>query len=251
MPLEKIPVILLTGIGIHISYTTPTPPTPVNERRMRDLVDINWTLMCMKASDFAIRILNTPKWLTSTKTAYWMYAIIEFCIIVAGTMKSTSWSKRVVTLLLPNGKHPDCIKLTPTTTFATILIVLGTAIRIWSFREMGRHFTFHVTLLKNHKLVTTGPYNIVRHPAYTGAIFVLVGNVIWYTARGSWLRESMVYQMKLSLLFIAPVMLITLLLFSYILRRMPTEDAMMKREFGKDWDEWAKAVPYRLFPGIL
>ena len=180
-----------------------------------------------------------------------MYAIIEFCIIVAGTMESTSWSKGVVTLLLPNGKHPDCIKLTPTTTFATSLIVLGAAIRIWCFREMGRHFTFHVTLLKNHKLITTGPYNIVRHPSYTGAIFLSVGNMIWYTARGSWLRESMIYQIKLSWLFITPVMLSNLLGLSVILRRTPVEDAMMKREFGKDWDEWVKAFPYRLFPEVL
>ena len=180
-----------------------------------------------------------------------MYAVIEFCIIVAGTMKSTSWSKGVVALLLPNGKHPDCIELTPTTAFATSLIVLGAAIRIWCFREMGRHFTFHVTLLENHKLVTTGPYNIVRHPSYTGNIFLLVGNVIWYTARGSWLRESMVYRMKLSWLFIAPVMLGILLSFFAIPRRMSAEDTMLKREFGKNWDDWEKAVPYRLFPGIL
>ena len=61
----------------------------------------------------------------------------------------------------------------------------------------------------------------------------------------------MIYQIKLSWLFITPVMLITILPSLLGLWRMPVEDAMMKREFGKDWDEWAKAVPYRLFPGIL
>ena len=80
---------------------------------------------------------------------------------------------------------------------------------------------------------------------------MIVGNVIWYTSRGSWLRESMVYQMKLSWLFIAPVMLGTFLGLSTILRRVPVEDAILKREFGKEWDDWKKAVPYRLLPGIL
>ena len=60
MPLEKIPAILLTGIGIHIAYTPPTPLTPKNERRMGDPVSIKWGAMFMKASDLAIRILNTP-----------------------------------------------------------------------------------------------------------------------------------------------------------------------------------------------
>ena len=58
--LEKMPAILITGIGIHISYTTPTPLTPKNERRMGDPVSIKWGTVFMKASDFAIRILNTP-----------------------------------------------------------------------------------------------------------------------------------------------------------------------------------------------
>ena len=61
----------------------------------------------------------------------------------------------------------------------------------------------------------------------------------------------MIYQMKLSWLFIAPVMLCTLLCFFAVPRRMSAEDAMLKREFGKNWDEWEKVVPYRLFPGIL
>ena len=36
-----------------------------------------------------------------------------------------------------------------------------------------------------------------------------------------------------------------------ILRRIPVEDAMLKKHFGKDWNEWAKATPYRLIPGVL
>ena len=177
--------------------------------------------------------------------------MIELCIILAGTTKSESiWSKQVTTLLLPNGQHPDCIRLTPTTAFAMILVVLSTAIRHWCFRVMGRHFTFHVTLLKDHKLITTGPYNIVRHPAYTGVIFLIIGLSIWYTAPGSWLRESMIYQMKIYWMLLAPVILSIFLSLSCVSHRMSEEDAILKRGFGKEWDEWAKAVPYRLFPGI-
>ena len=153
-------------------------------------------------------------------------------------------------LLLPNGQHPDCIRLTPTTTLATILVVLGAAIRYWCFREMGRYFTFDVTILKNHKLITTGPYGIVRHPSYTGGVFMAIGKMIWYTARGSWLRESMIYQMKFSWLLIAPVMLSILQSFVNIPRRIPVEDEMLKRAFGKEWNGWVKVVPYRLFPGV-
>jgi len=32
--------------------------------------------------------------------------------------------------------------------------------------------------------------------------------------------------------------------------RSKKEDNMLKKEFGKQWEEWAMNVPYRLFPGI-
>ena len=250
MPLERIPAILLVGLAIHISLTAPTPPTPKNERRIGDgLAEINWLVRVIKASHL-VAFPIYYKLVTSLKAGYWMCAIIELYIVLAGTKSKSTWSQGVLALLLPNGKHPDCIRLTPTTTLAMILVVLGAAIRYWCFREMGRNFTFHVTLLKNHKLVTTGPYGVVRHPSYTGGVLMAIGKVIWYTARGSWLRESMIYQMKLSWLFIAPVMLSISQCFVNIPRRIPVEDEMLKREFGKEWDEWAKAVPYRLFPWV-
>ena len=77
-----------------------------------------------------------------------------------------------------------------------------------------------------------------------------IGKMIWYTARGSWLRESMIYQMKFSWLLIAPVMLSILQSFVNIPRRIPVEDEMLKRAFGKEWNGWVKVVPYRLFPGV-
>ena len=54
MPLEKIPAILLIGLGIHISLTPPTPPIPKNEQRIGDgPVDINWLVRVIKASNLA------------------------------------------------------------------------------------------------------------------------------------------------------------------------------------------------------
>jgi hypothetical protein len=43
MPLEKIPAILLGGLGIHVAVTAPTPPTSKHETKSGDgPVDINW-----------------------------------------------------------------------------------------------------------------------------------------------------------------------------------------------------------------
>ena len=246
MPLEKIPAILLIVFGFNMTYRAPAPPPPKDKRRTEsDAIEISWLEQIPKVSDWLLPPKHTPN-KPSAKAACYLYAIIELCIILGG-MRSNEFAAR----LLPDGKNPDCIRLTPTTACATLLVVLGSLLRYWCFREMGRHFTIHVTLVKDHKLITTGPYGIVRHPSYTGVIFMLVGKGIWYGARGSWLRESMVYQMKASWLVISPVIFIVPLVFVMILRRVPAEDAMLKREFGKEWDRWAKEVPYRLFPGII
>jgi len=61
MPLEKIPAILLSGIGMHISSTAPTPSKSKNERRVGDgLVEAQWLLGTIKVSECAVRITNIP-----------------------------------------------------------------------------------------------------------------------------------------------------------------------------------------------
>ena len=32
--------------------------------------------------------------------------------------------------------------------------------------------------------------------------------------------------------------------------RMKKEDAALRNQFGEKWDDWAKSVPYSIFPGI-
>ena len=132
----------------------------------------------------------------------------------------------------------------------TVLTVVGTAIRVQCFREMGKHFTFSVTLLEDHKLITSGPYSYVRHPSYTGLSLNVTGLAIWYTAQGSWMREREVDKMPLAWLVLAPVITIISLFISFIFLRIPVEDEILRKTFGNEWDEWARNVPSRIIPGI-
>ncbi|KAF8182907.1 hypothetical protein BJ912DRAFT_977094 [Pholiota molesta] len=98
------------------------------------------------------------------------------------------------------------------------------ALRSLCFRAMGANFTYSVTVVDGHRLTTTGPYALVRHPAYAGSYCHYIGYFLYFSARGSWLRESGAYRM--------------------FWRRLPVEDALMRKQFGKQWDEWAARVPY-------
>jgi protein-S-isoprenylcysteine O-methyltransferase Ste14 len=170
-------------------------------------------------------------------------------IILAAAVPKLKLAKSILTFLLPD-KEPSQIFLSPMGFLATVLMVMGAIIRFQCYRELGRHFTFEVTILNNHKLITSGPYSYVRHPGYTGAYISLAGIAMWYTAQGSWLRESEVYKMPLAWIVLAPVVAYFGLLISTLFRRISVEDEILKKTFGKEWDEWAKKVPARLFPGI-
>ena len=43
-----------------------------------------------------------------------------------------------------------------------------------------------------------------------------------------------------------------MIFFSFsALGRMSKEDIVLRNHFGKEWDDWARRVPYSIFPGIL
>ena len=36
----------------------------------------------------------------------------------------------------------------------------------------------------------------------------------------------------------------------FLVARVSKEDIALRNQFGKKWDDWAKSVPYSIFPGI-
>jgi protein-S-isoprenylcysteine O-methyltransferase Ste14 len=65
------------------------------------------------------------------------------------------------------------------------LFWLGVALRVWSFRTLGRYFTFVVQASSDQPVITDGPYRFIRHPSYAGillavlALGLLIGN--WWS----------------------------------------------------------------------
>lgn len=45
--------------------------------------------------------------------------------------------------------------------------------------------------------------------------------------------------------------LIFVAFFFALVKRTAVEDAMMKKEFGKEWDNWAEKVRYRMIPYVF
>jgi protein-S-isoprenylcysteine O-methyltransferase Ste14 len=118
---------------------------------------------------------------------------------------------------------------------------------------MGEMFTFELSIRKNHRLVTTGPYAFVRHPSYTAATLTAFGALACHTLPGSYFMEEV---SNLVSPWLAQAVALGFWLIGFVLailmltQRISLEDTMLRREFGSQWDEWARRVPDRLIPGI-
>jgi len=145
---------------------------------------------------------------------------------------------------------PDTTRITPLFVAGSTFIALGGYIRWQCYRTLGRFFTFQLSVRNDHRLVTGGPYSVVRHPSYTGMLCNFLGVALLYARPDSWLIRSGVLQnpvVKAGVLFwVGFSMAITTGMFT----RCPKEDKMMQKEFGDEWKEWAGRVKYWMIPGI-
>lgn len=124
---------------------------------------------------------------------------------------------------------------------------------------MGKQFTYELTVQRGHRLITAFPYSIVRHPGYAGALAAVAGvNITMFGARGGFVRDVVLVHAgwdELPRRGLVTATMVGVGMFQAavsfaLLSRVPQEDAMMKKEFGKEWHDWARRVPYKLVPGI-
>ena len=54
-----------------------------------------------------------------------------------------------------------------------------------TYRQLGRFFVFEASIQKDHELIVSGPYSVVRHPSYTGFFMVAGGWFLWNLSKGS------------------------------------------------------------------
>jgi len=107
-----------------------------------------------------------------------------------------------------------------------ILVVLGFFLVFLVFKE-NTFAAATIEIATDQKIITTGPYSMVRHPMYSGALIMLFGTPL---ALGSWW----------GLLVFIPFTLII------ILRLLDEEKFLSKNLTG--YNEYCQKVRYRLIP---
>jgi protein-S-isoprenylcysteine O-methyltransferase Ste14 len=55
------------------------------------------------------------------------------------------------------------------------LMQFGLGLRLWAIKELREFFTNHISIHSDHQLIQTGPFAVLRHPAYAGAYLLAIG----------------------------------------------------------------------------
>ena len=110
------------------------------------------------------------------------------------------------------------------------LVLLGSILFIWARRTLGRHYSGHVSLKKEQELVQSGPYRIIRHPAYAGYLFMALGLALGFSS-------------------LSGLVSTLLILLPATVYRIRVEDRLLAEHFGAQFEEYARKKE-RLLPGV-
>lgn len=142
------------------------------------------------------------------------------------------------------------LQITPRYLLGAAIALVGGGVRVWAYRTLGRFFTWQLAVKSDHNLVTDGPYAWVRHPSYTGFVMAPIGNLIMATSAGAYFTEVGWRGTGWGKVYLAAVFGYIGLVGVQVLTRVSKEDAVLRENFGEEWEAWAKKTPYRLIPYI-
>ncbi|KAF8512157.1 hypothetical protein BU17DRAFT_54183 [Hysterangium stoloniferum] len=130
------------------------------------------------------------------------------------------------------------------------LMSIGGLIRIWCYKALGTLFTYEITIRPSHKLVTWGPYAYLRHPSYTGILFLTSGTVLSTLGTNGANTCGIMAKSTIIRWLLRSWGVWAFYVIYALFSRGPVEDAELKKAFGKEWSDYAQRVVYRCIPGI-
>ena len=96
---------------------------------------------------------------------------------------------------------------------ALLLLWLGIALRFTAMHTLGRYFKFVVVIQAEHRVIQSGIYRYLRHPAYTGGLLILIAYGLSF---GHWISFALM-----------------VLSFAAVVRRIFIEEAALQQSLGQ------------------
>ncbi|KAH9836291.1 uncharacterized protein C8Q71DRAFT_708626 [Rhodofomes roseus] len=237
--LYKIPFVLVAAYTTGVALTAPVPKPKEGEIHKE---------VPRREKIFA-RIVRSVT--ASLKVVIWGGAFCETAVILARAYPSHTLAQQVIEhLVWGPASSINRVGISPLFLAGCGIATVSGYLRILCFRALGQLFTYEITIRDGHRLVTSGPYSVVRHPSYTTLMLGVTAVGLTHMAPGSWFRECGLAETTLGKAIAWGYLAWMMYGMFNLTARTPQEDAILKKEFGKEWEEYARRVPYRLIPGI-
>jgi isoprenylcysteine carboxyl methyltransferase (ICMT) family protein YpbQ len=107
---------------------------------------------------------------------------------------------------------------------APIVSIASIWMGLSAVRTLGRQWSYTARLVTDHKLVTEGPYRLVRHPIYTGMLGKLVAT-------------NFAFGHPIGLPIAGTIFVIGTIV------RVRSEEKLLREAFGSEFEDYARRVP--------
>jgi len=240
-PLLKIPL-LISCTYLTVQALTPPRPPPSSMDRTAYSKDADplGTRFFSRQLPYIIR------------TIHWLDVVCEATAILASQFPDARFTGKAL-FLLTGGVVDKAmnIRLTPVWLAGCLLMHCGSLLRLNCYRALGKFFTWELSVKHDQTLVTWGPYGVVRHPSYTGAVIMSVGAAFCHLGHGSWFAECIgMSTFGTNFFAVLWATWLSLILPYMLFSRVDREDGALRKHFGEQWEDYAKLTPYKMVPFI-
>ncbi|HUN66525.1 MAG TPA: isoprenylcysteine carboxylmethyltransferase family protein [Bacteroidota bacterium] len=116
---------------------------------------------------------------------------------------------------------------------AAVISLLSVWLVMAAINALGKFWSLSARLVEDHRLITTGPYSLVRHPIYSGLFGLMIATGICVSSTAGLIVACGIYLVGFSI-------------------RAGREEALLLSQFGASYEEYRESTPALIpFPTSL
>jgi len=113
---------------------------------------------------------------------------------------------------------------------AMLIAILSLWLSVASIRTLDKQWTYVARVIEGHRLITAGPYNMVRNPIYLAMFGALVSTGLVFSKWWAFFPAVVVFLIGTQI-------------------RISREEKLLAATFGQEWTDYTRRVP-AMFPGF-